>query len=264
MTTATPATAAYRLVLVEDHSLLRENLKMGLELKGGHTIVATCSNGKELLQFLEKCPEASLPHLILMDVGMPEMDGLEATYQLKKKWPQLPVLMITSYNDAATIQNAFRVKAHGYCTKETALDELQQAMHTVVSGYRWLDYRVARTFLPNGVGAKVYKKEAFGPQNDTPDEGQSAFKEGSARLNSGKARVNVESVLNARELQILKLVAENASNDEIANKLKLSEAWISGYIENIISKLAVNNEVEAVELALESRFLDKAPLLQKD
>lgn len=256
------------VVIIEDHALVRENLKMGLEVKLGYNVLGAFVNPLEAKAFLEQCDH--LPDVILMDVGLPEMDGIEATYRFKKLWPHQKVVMITSYNDAKTIQASFKVKAEGYCTKETSLDELKQALDTVMDGHRWLDPRVADVLLnqPLNPVPVVHEPEANTQsakeeQTSKAFPSKSSFSSGLRASRQAGMEFAIDNVLSSRELDILRLIADNSTNEEIASKLKLSEAWISGYIQNIITKLTVNNEMEAVQLAMESGFVEDAALLNQ-
>ena len=262
------------LAIVEDHTLLRENLKLGLERFDAFQVQYDFENGALAYEFFSEHPD-QLPDLILMDVCMPEMDGFETTYRLKRKYPDLKIVMLTSLNDSKAVQTGFKVKADGYCTKDTGLSEMMTVIDKVIAGDKWIDPRVAHFILEHKVPvAKGLKSDS---KTSQPNKGSFAPNYGSAPntpnnrpyefedQNRGPVMMHpIEDVLNSRELQILEMIANNMSNTEIATNLKISEAWISGYVENILLKLSVNNEIEAVQLGLDCGYLDQSSLLEED
>lgn len=173
------------------------------------------------------------------------------------------------------------VKADGYCTKDTPLDELHRAIETVQEGHKWLDARIAQFLLKHPPQAVQQALVALA-QNQTQTQSQTAAPVKQATLPvyhysqvntppivanvnpaAHRGQIQVENVLTPRELQILELIAQGLNNNDIANKVSISEAWIHGYIDNILVKLAVSSEVAAIEIAMECGYLQSAPLLEQ-
>lgn len=260
-TGSNPDNKPLSIILVEDHKLLVENLKMGIETKSKHSVLAAYHSPPGLFDYLGQNDTVTMPDVVVMDICMPEMDGLEATYRLKQRWPSIHVLMMTSLNDAKTLKEALKVKATGFCCKEAGLDELLLAIETVSKGFPWIDSRMAMFLLTQMEEAPAVVKNLASKTPPTPKAEQKEQRAFTLVRDQSALKQQPENVLSTRELEILKLIANGRSNEQIAGDLKLSEAWIAGYIQNIVNKLAVGNEIEAVELALTMGTLNQAPVL---
>ena len=149
-----------RLMLVDDHQVIRTGLKSFLQTQPDFEVVAEASNGQEAIMLALE----TRPDIIIMDISMPEMDGLEATRQLKEKWPQVTVLALTVHEDKFYFMKMLEAGASGYLTKQAASDELVQAIHTVAKGHIYLQPALARWLLED------YQHLIESPAADKPEE----------------------------------------------------------------------------------------------
>jgi len=230
---------SWSILIVEDHALFGEGLKLGLFQTAMFHQIRHVLSGKEAVETIPKYP----PDLILMDIIMPEMDGLMATQAIKQRYPGIKIIMLTSLNDQETIRKALSAGADGYVSKEVSMKRLAEVIVAVMNGSLWLDPAIAREVLFSI--SKTSGKQAV-VDIPTPDTN------------------NSQNVLTPRDIQILTLIADNKSNDEIALSLGISNAWIQGYVRNIIDKLAVGNEIQAVKKAMDDGVLRYAKILNMD
>ena len=258
-----------RVMVVEDHQLVRENLSIGLELSGRYEAMPALESGEEVLNWLNN-PQTqhNLPDVVLMDICMPHVDGLQATYHLKKAFPQVKVIMLTSMNDGSSVRNSFKAKADGYCTKDTGVKQLYTIIEHVRAGRKWLDPAVAHFILKD---QQLPTSQPDLPKPTTSHSSVSVSKPSAggillsqAPVQHGPSKEVSEDTLTAREIEILQLIASNHSNEDIASHLGISSNWISGYIGNILDKLCVDNEVAAVERGLAIGVVADAPMLDMD
>ena len=214
-----------RIMLVDDHRVIRTGLKSFLESQPDFKVVAEASNGREAI---ERALETR-PDIILMDITMPEMDGLEATRQLKKLWPECVIISLTVHEDKFYFMEMLAAGASGYLTKQVASDELVSAIHVVTQGHIYLQPALARWLLE--------------------DYQQLASKQEST--DGSEAAVKLE-VLSERERGVLEMVAQGMTNQQIGEKLELSPKTIARHRERIMSKLNLHTRVELVKFAISS------------
>ena len=215
-----------RLMLVDDHQVVRTGLKSFLQTQPDLEVVAEASDGQEAVtRALETRPD-----IIIMDLSMPGMDGLEATRQLKEQWPQVVVLALTVHEDKLYFMKMLEAGASGYLTKQAASDELVQAIHTVANGHVYLQPTLARWLLED------YQSLIESPSTDKPEE------EGAVGLEA----------LSEREREVLEMVAQGLNNNDIGEKLKLSPKTIARHRERIMGKLNMHSRTELVKFAIRS------------
>lgn len=212
-----------RVFLCDDHNLFRQGIKKLLELESGINVVGEASDGQEMLDKLKKAG----PDVILMDMGMPNMDGATATYKVKKILPGVKVIILTVYEDEAHIFQAIKSGAIGYLLKDVSLDELIEAIYSVYKG---------EALIQPVVATKVLKEFAMLDKRK--------IKEGDKFYND----------LTEREKEILRFIALGGTNKEIAQKLSLSEKTVKNHISNIFQTLHVNNRTQAAIYALEKKI----------
>lgn len=216
-----------RIMLADDHQVIRTGLKSFLESQPDFKVVAEASNGREAI---ERTLETR-PDIILMDITMPEMDGLEATRQLKKLWPECVILCLTVHEDKFYFMEMLAAGASGYLTKQSASDELVSAIHAVAQGHAYLQPALARWLLED------YQLLASAKQSSKEDDAENIVK---------------LEVLSAREREVLELVAQGLTNQLIGEKLDLSPKTIARHRERIMSKLNLHTRVELVRFAIRS------------
>ena len=203
-----------RLMIVDDQKLMREGLRTLLELEGGFEVVAEAGDGQAALDAYAELQ----PDVVLMDIRMPGMDGVEATRRLHEKWSNARVIILTTFNDDTYVFEALRVGALGYLLKDLSGHELANAVQTVANGGVLIDPSVAR---------KVVAEFARLTPSARP-------------INDG-----LPDPLTDRELDVLRLLAEGVSNREIGNKLSLTEGTVKNYVTNVLQKIGARDRTQA-------------------
>lgn len=204
-----------RLMIVDDHEVVRMGLKAALDIEPDFTVVAEASNGKDAI---EKARSLQ-PEIVLMDVRMDGMDGIEACREIRSEFPQIRVLMLTSYAEEETVVSALLAGAAGYVLKNVARSRLLEALRSVARGESMLDSKVTKGVLEK----LVARREAKAEQDDE---------------------------LTPREREVLTLIAEGATNKEIAAKLVVSENTARNHVSHILSKLGFSRRSEAAAYAV--------------
>jgi two-component system, NarL family, response regulator LiaR len=212
-----------RIFLCDDHTLFRQGIRKLLALEHDIEIIGESGNGQEMLDLLKK----TSPDVILMDIGMPKMDGVTATYKIKRIQPHVNVIILTVYEDEPHIFQAIKAGAMGYLLKDVSIDELIEAIHKVHKG---------EALIQPVIATKVLKEFAMLDKR--------RIKEGD-KFYSG---------LTEREKDILRLITLGGTNKEIAQKLGIAEKTVKNHISNIFSTLHVNNRTQAAIYALEKKL----------
>ena len=221
------------LMLVDDHDIVRTGLRSFLETRSGLRVVAEARDGSEALQ---RALETQ-PAIVLMDITMPGMDGLEATRQLKKSCPNTQVLALTVHDDKQYLMQMLAAGASGYLTKQAAADELVAAIHAVAEGNVYLQPALARWLIED------YQRLASG------QGAAGASTEAAAAVPAGL------DILSARERQVLELVAQGRSNNEIGQQLGLSPKTIARHRERIMNRLNLHSRTELVKFAIRTHLI---------
>jgi len=211
-----------KIFIVEDHEMVRLGLKAGLERVDGMELAGEAEDGLEAVESV--C--ATKPDVVLMDIELPSMDGIEATQRIKQKHPDLRVIMLTSHQEDEGIFAAFAAGADGYCLKGAPMSRLALAIRTVVDGGAWLDPAIAGKVLREPVRATAP----------------------AAQKESGDLAPGLQ--LSEREVDVLRLVADGLSNPEIAKKLYLSAETVKSHLRRIMEKLVVDDRTQAAVKAL--------------
>ena len=204
----------YNIVLVDDHSLFREALKFILVQNACLKVIAEASNGKEFLEILGNCT----PDLALVDISMPLMNGIDATREAIRKYPDLKVIALSMHNDEAYYFKMLEAGAHGFVSKEVGGAELIEAIFMVLNG---------ENYYSNQVLCKIIKD---------------FFQKGEPKQVDEKKEVK----LSKRENEILKLICNGYSNNEIAVMLGISRRTIEGHRSNLLSKTGAKNSIHLV------------------
>ncbi len=212
-----------RIFLCDDHTLFRQGLKKLLELEKDIRIVGEAQNGQEMLDIAKK----AAPDIILMDIGMPQMDGVTATYKIKKILPHTNVIILTIYEDEPHIFEAIKAGAMGYLLKDVSIEEVTEAIRRVYRG---------EALIQPVIATKVLKEFAMLDKR--------GMKKGDEFYND----------LTEREKEILRLIALGGTNKEIAQKLGITEKTVKNHLSNIFQTLHINNRTKAALYALEQKL----------
>ncbi len=222
-----------RIMLVDDHDIVRTGLRSYLQTQPGMEVVAEARDGEEAVRLAKE----TQPNIILMDITMPNMDGLEATRQLKSLAPESLVLALTVHEDKQYFMEMLAAGASGYLTKQAAADELVAAIRAVANGNVYLQPALARWLLDD------YQRLAR--KNGEP-----------LHIHNEKAEDVVGlDILTARERQVLELVGQGSNNDEIGKKLELSPKTIARHRERIMNKLNMHSRTELVKFAIRTGLI---------
>lgn len=218
-----------RLAIVDDHELAREGLRDLLADAPDVEVVGEASNGREALLLCSRLR----PDLVLMDVRMPEMDGLSATQELKQRFPETSVLMMTMHENPDYLLEALRAGAAGYLLKDASQDEVLDAVRRIREG---------ESPLAPELAAQLLRRLA------TKNSGRQ-------RAQAGRGEGPVQP-LTRRELEVLGIMKLGLTNRQIAQKLTISPGTAKNHVEHIIAKLGVSDRTQAVVKALELGLLD--------
>ena len=218
-----------RLLLVDDHDVVRVGLKSFLQTQNGMNVIAEASSGEQAIEMALQ----HKPDLILMDITMPGMDGLEATRRLRTLCPECLVLALTVHDDKQYFMQMLAAGASGYITKQAAADDLVAAIRTVAQGNIYLQPALARWLLDD------YQRLA----------NQRIVTHNEFMKDDTHHAIGLE-VLSHRERQVLELVAGGSNNHEIGTLLNLSPKTIARHRERIMNKLNMHSRTELVKFAI--------------
>jgi len=207
-----------KLVIVDDHRVVRSGVKALIETEPGLEVIGEAGDGREAVTKVK----AQQPDVVLMDLVMPEMDGVEATSEITKLSPAPEILILTSFSEEERIIQAIKAGASGYLIKDASPDELVQAIEDVYHGESTLDPKVAGTVLRS-------------VQNEPEDSSEE---------------------LTDREIEVLELLAEGLPNEDIAEKLYISERTVRSHVSNILGKLDLANRTQAALYAVRNGFAE--------
>lgn len=233
--------AAVRVLVVDDQQLMREGIASLLRIQDGIEIIGTAANGQEALEQAV----STKPDVILMDVRMPVMDGVVATKQVRRQVPDCKILMLTTFDDEEYVIEALRVGASGYLLKDIPARDLAQAVQAVHRGIYQLDPAVMSRVLASLTGLKSAESRASVP-GTAPSSREHAASAPSSLKNAG---------LTDREMEVLRLIAQGATNREIAEQLVISEGTVKNHISNILSRLGLRDRTQAAIYAREQALL---------
>ncbi len=224
-----------RVLVVDDQRLVRDGIASLLYVQKELTVVGTAADGQEAVEQALTLQ----PDVILMDVRMPVMNGVEATAQILKQQPTCCILMLTTFDDDAYVRDALRTGARGYLLKDMPISDLTTAIFAAANGVYQLDASVIERFI---TPAEI-------PQKTQPTETATSYPISS----SGES--TTESRLTRREREILHLIATGATNREVAEHLTISEGTVKNHLARLFSRLGLRDRTQAVIYAREHDLL---------
>jgi len=211
-----------RVLIVDDHTILRQGVKALLDNQEGIQVVGEAPDGREALKITDEVK----PDVILMDIAMPGLNGLEATRRIKNKHPQIKILVLTMYTNEEYISQILKAGADGYLVKETAYDDLVSAIKAVQSG---------EAFMSPSISKKVIK--TYIQQSQRSEE-------------------RAEDLLSSREREVLQLIAEGNSSKKIAELLFISPKTVENHRTHIMDKLNIHNRTGLIKYAIRKGIVD--------
>jgi DNA-binding NarL/FixJ family response regulator len=216
--------APIRILIVDDQRLMREGLRILLEMEPDLEVVGEAGDGQAAVEWFA----ALGPDVVLMDVRMPVMDGVEATRRLRERWPAARVIILTTFDDDEFLFEGLRAGALGYLLKDVSGQDLAKAVRTVVSGGALIDPSVTRKVMAE-----------FARRSPT----------------AAPAGAGLREPLSGREQDILLLLAQGMSNGEIADRLSLAQGTVKNYVTAILQKLGTRDRTQAALRARELGLL---------
>jgi DNA-binding NarL/FixJ family response regulator len=211
-----PGFRSIRVLIVDDHTVLRDTLRLLLEMNGEVEVVGEAADGRQAIDMAEQLK----PDVILMDTAMPGLNGIEATTVIRKRLPKSKVLILSGYGHEDQVRNALRAGASGYVLKSSSSEELLLAIRTVSQSNTYLSQQLAE-----GDRLRSY-------------------------LLASEGRGAREASLSAREREVLQLIAEGYTNRQIAERLFISVKTVEAHKEHIVQKLGVRGSAELIRYAI--------------
>ncbi|WP_426940461.1 response regulator [Bacillus mycoides] len=210
----------HNVLIVDDHFVVREGLKLIIETSDSFQIIGEAANGEEALSFIEK----KKPDVILMDLNMPKMSGLETIEALNEKQNHTPIIILTTYNEDELMLKGIELGAKGYLLKDTDRENLFRTLEAAIRGEILLQQNIMEKIV------KYKRKEVH-------------------------ADKVAENNLTVKELFVLKAIARGYKNKEIAFDMGIAERTVKAYLTNIYNKLGVNSRSEAVAVSIERKLI---------
>lgn len=209
-----------KVVIVDDHSIVREGLKQLLELDGDVEVIGEAGDGVECLILLEKV----LPQVLLLDINMPNMNGLEVLEKLKQNKVDVKVIILTVHNEIEFLLKAVEIGIDGYLLKESNSSELKKAIFHVIEGETYIQPSMIPLLNSKMVERDIEKEKI--------------------------------SLLTRRELEVLKLLSIGLYNKEIGKKLEISERTVKNHISSIFKKIDVTDRTQAAVFSIRNKLID--------
>jgi len=210
-----------KIILTDDHQLFRDGIKSLLENTEHIEIIGEASNGKELLELLKH----TVPDIIILDITLPDISGIEITRQVVSDYPGLNVLILSMHNENEFVVNALKAGARGYLPKDISKHELLEAISSIYKGNEYFSKTISDAFLK-----KFVQRTRMGLQGENP-------------------------ILTPRETEIVKLVAEGLKNQQIADKLFISVRTVDAHKNNIMKKLNLKSNIDIVKFAIKYELI---------
>lgn len=226
------ATTPIRVVLADDHDILRQGLKMLLSLQQNIQVIGEARTGRQAVAMVQDLQ----PDVLVLDISMPDMDGLEVCQQIRSQQSATQVLMLTMHDSEEYFLQALRMGAAGYLVKKAAPTDLQTAIHAVAHGDAFLYPGLAKALI------RAYVSPSSGPS-------------GSQDTTIAPGLAQELRSLTPREVEVLKLVAEGHTNQEIADQLVLSIKTVQAHRANVMEKLGLHDITQLVRFAIRHKLI---------
>lgn len=208
-----------RVLIVDDHSMVRTGLATFIQIKPDLELVGEARDGQQALHMCERFQ----PDVVLMDLIMPNMDGITATRAISERWPQTQVIVLTSFQENQLVQDAVQAGAISYLLKDVSSDELATAIRAAYAGRPTLAPEAAQALM-----------QAARSASEGPELGHD---------------------LTPREREVLSLIVEGLNNPQIGERLSISVTTVRSHVSNILSKLGVSNRAEAIALTVREKLV---------
>jgi DNA-binding NarL/FixJ family response regulator len=248
-TTTEQVPKARRLVVVDDHTFMRVAINAILSRDASLEVVGEAKDGLEAIE----CCQKKRPDLVLMDVSMPRMDGLEATRKIKEELPETSVLILTAHADHTLLMDAVKAGAAGYVLKGERPDNILDAIRAVLNGGTPLDQGVAMGLL-----RRMAAEEAAAPASQGSHPPPTTSEQATSAESSVPAAPSLPNPLTPRETEVLSCLASGKTNRQVATELHLSLSTVKRHIEHILPKLKVSDRTQAAVKAIEMGLLPSA------
>ena len=216
-----------RVLLCEDHELVRMGLSIMIDKAEDITLIGEAENG---LSGVELAKQLS-PDIVLMDIGLPNIDGIEATRRIKEFNPQIKILIFTSRDDSDDVFSAFKSGADGYIMKGASTENIHTAIRSVNEGVAWIDPQIARLVLSSLQAPN---------QNSTPTSNGINYKAGKDQYG-----------LTEREMEVLALIVNGLTNPQIAEELTITRATAKAHVHSVLQKLSASTRTQATRKAMD-------------
>jgi DNA-binding NarL/FixJ family response regulator len=235
-----------RIVIVEDHSLTRTGIRSSLNEQQDISVVGEAETGTAGLKLLQK----TKPDLAIVDIGLPDIDGIEVVQRFRNALPpesdiQTRFIMLTSYTQERMVLAAFAAGADSYCVKNTKFELLLEAIRMTFEGQSWIDPAIARIVLKHARQAALLSSVASEPQTITINA-----------LDLEQATILEADPLTNKELEVLELMVQGYTNNQIAGQLYMSLGTVKVHIRSILSKLCASDRTQAAVLAMRAGLIE--------
>ncbi len=210
-----------RLLIVDDHEMVREGLKAVLKSEPDFAIVGDIANAEQAFELIERLH----PDIVLLDIRLPGMSGIDACRVITERYPETAVIILTTFTDESLIAQSIQAGARGFIVKDVERFDLKRSIRSVARGEAAIDPRAAATVLAQ------LRRSPQGSQDSSTEQ------------------------LSSQQIALLRLVAQGLSSREIATQLSLSENTVKGYVQEILQRLGVKNRTEAVMVAVKQGWL---------
>ena len=203
-----------RLLLVDDHKILRDGLKQSIELETDMVLVGEADNGREAL---EKARDTG-PDVIIMDVSMPDLNGIEASRQIIKEFPDQKIIALSMHGDRHYVMGMFKAGVKGYLLKTNAFDELAEAVRKVAAGHAYISAQITGILIKSALNGDLFVEDI--------------------------------DALSPREIEILQLIAEGKNTEYMADKLNISKRTVENHRQSLRKKLRLNTIADLTRYAI--------------